>query len=384
MIAFGMNHHAIRWHRELSAFGHAVSLIHLAEGDDPPQLPIPAVTVRLPNLRLPTISAARAWRDAIASTQPDVVYMQWVFARPAMIAALGAHWPLVLTVMGSDVRQSHHFAESATEQLWRTALLQRADAITVAAKPLAEVVARYVPHLTSRIHIVPFGVDTATFAPRPVAEKPNVLRFGHFKGDDAMYGRLDLLRATEPWIAQGRPVQLVFAGRQSGRDSPVRAWLAERPYMQAGIVDHGVLHVDEMARLYQTVDVYVLNSEQESFGLAAAEALACGVPVVASRVGGIPTLVRSGDTGILVDCGDIAGLRAALDELADHPLLRRSMGERGRKLVQERFEMRDVARAMCDVIERAPGLHTDHGGSASQLLRATRTWAGLVAAQAPV
>ncbi|MBM4345699.1 MAG: glycosyltransferase family 4 protein [Deltaproteobacteria bacterium] len=376
-----MNHHTVRWHRELSALGHTLSLLHLLEGNDSDVLPLPTVPVRLPSLRVPGFSTARIWREAIASTEPDVVYMQWVFARPSMLAALGPAWPLVLTVMGSDVHQSAASHESHADRLWRTALLQRAGAITVPARPLAEVVGRYVPHLTQRVHVVPFGVDTSIFAPAAASNESRPFTIGHFKGDEPMYGRLELLRAVEPWFRQGRSVHLVFAGRSGPPPSPVRMWLKAHPHVAAHVTDHGTKGVDQMADLYRSIDVYVLDSEQESFGVAAAEALACEVPVVATRVGGIPTLVRSGDTGLLVDGGDPTGLRAALDDLDAHPRLRKSMGMRGRALVQDHFEMAQVARLMGRVIEETARKRPHHGGVMAQLASAARTWAGMAPVQ---
>jgi L-malate glycosyltransferase len=76
--------------------------------------------------------------------------------------------------------------------------------------------------------------------------------------------------------------------------------------------------IDAVAPLLAGAHVFLLPSETESFGLSALEALACGVPVVASRVGGLPEVIRDGETGMLLPVGDISGMaRAASDLLTD-------------------------------------------------------------------
>ena len=93
-------------------------------------------------------------------------------------------------------------------------------------------------------------------------------------------------------------------------------------------------------------DVAVLPSLEEAFGLAAAEAMACGVPVVASRVGGLPEVVVEGETGFLVAAGDAEALRARLRELAADPALRRAMGAAGHDRARRCFSVAEFVGEM--------------------------------------
>ncbi len=84
-------------------------------------------------------------------------------------------------------------------------------------------------------------------------------------------------------------------------------------------------------------DVLLLPSEQESFGLAALEAMACEVPVVASRVGGLPEVVTDGETGYLSAVGDVAQMAANAASLLSDEALRRAMGRRARESALSRY-----------------------------------------------
>jgi N-acetyl-alpha-D-glucosaminyl L-malate synthase BshA len=103
------------------------------------------------------------------------------------------------------------------------------------------------------------------------------------------------------------PSVLVMVG-----DGPERA-CAEQEARALGVHDstHFLGRLDPVAPLLASADLFLLPSQSESFGLSALEALACGVPVVASNAGGLPEVVRSGVTGVLREVGDVDGMAAA-------------------------------------------------------------------------
>jgi len=108
-----------------------------------------------------------------------------------------------------------------------------------------------------------------------------------------------------------------------------------------GIGNHvqfaGQVPDEELAALYRRASVCVLPSYYEAFGLVAAEAMAFGVPVVATSAGGLPEVVEDGVTGILVPPGDVRALAEAIVRVLDDPYLRQRMGKAGRSRVLSRF-----------------------------------------------
>lgn len=90
-------------------------------------------------------------------------------------------------------------------------------------------------------------------------------------------------------------------------------------------------------RLYAGMDIFVLPSRAEGLPMVALEAMAAGIPIIATRAGGIPEIVVDGETGVLFDVGDSGAMADAAKRLAGNPALRRKMGEGGRKRVAANF-----------------------------------------------
>lgn len=99
----------------------------------------------------------------------------------------------------------------------------------------------------------------------------------------------------------------------------------------------GALAAAQLDAEYVAADLFVLPSWYEAFGIVLVQAMAAGLPCVASDVGGIPSVVRDGETGLLFPAGDSGALAAAMQQLADEPL-RRRLGEQGRSEAQ-RFDL---------------------------------------------
>lgn len=100
------------------------------------------------------------------------------------------------------------------------------------------------------------------------------------------------------------------------------------------ITFHGPILHEQLVKFYQEADVFVQPSFSEALGMGIIEAMACQLPVVATKVGGIPEVVEDGKTGILVEPGESRALANAILELLSNEELRRKMGEIGRKRIE--------------------------------------------------
>lgn len=156
-------------------------------------------------------------------------------------------------------------------------------------------------------------------------------------------------------VARCLPARLVMVG--DGPDAGAARALAER----LGVADD-VLFVGEQPRIvdYLSVaDLLLLPSETEAFGLAALEAMSCEVPVVASRVGGLPEVVEDGVSGHLLPVGDVAAMAAAATRILGDARLAAAMGEAGRRRAIARYTTGRVIPQYLDyyaeVLERFDG-----------------------------
>ena len=106
---------------------------------------------------------------------------------------------------------------------------------------------------------------------------------------------------------------------------------------------HGRRRHDELPDFYRGADIVVVPSLSEAFGMATVEAMACGLPVVATDAGGLPEVVVDGETGLLVRRNDPRGLADALVRLAGDEQLRRRLGAAGRSRVEQLFSYDRIA-----------------------------------------
>jgi N-acetyl-alpha-D-glucosaminyl L-malate synthase BshA len=134
-------------------------------------------------------------------------------------------------------------------------------------------------------------------------------------------------------VVRETPARLLLVG--DGPDRSAAEWLAHDLGIQAKV--HFMGKQDRVNELLPLADILLMPSELESFGLAALEAMACKVPSVATRVGGVPELIDDGVTGLLYPVGDVDGMSlGALSLLKDRERLN-AMRDAGRKTAQKRF-----------------------------------------------
>jgi glycosyltransferase involved in cell wall biosynthesis len=265
-----------------------------------------------------------------------------------MLGILGDGWPL-LTTLHHPITVDRQLAlghattpwQRATTRRWfgflrmQTRVARRLPAIVTVSRSSATDIAAQMGVAPERMTVVPVGVDHTVFRPQPdVAAVPGRLMVTS-SSDVPMKGLVPLLEALS-LLRADRDVELVVVGkpREGGRVDRAIERLGLRDVVRcvSGISD------EELARCYAQAQVAIVPSLYEGFSLPAIEAMACGVPVVATTGGALPEVVgRSGETGVLVPPNDPLALARAIAGLLDDPAARARLGAAGRDRVLDRF-----------------------------------------------
>jgi glycosyltransferase involved in cell wall biosynthesis len=201
------------------------------------------------------------------------------------------------------------------------------------------------------IQFAPPGVDVEEFRPlgeRCLSDEKYILTVGRLNDPRK---NVDLLLEAFHRIASQHPtVNLVTAGLTP---PPESFWVSVRDRGLTKRVRHVAKpSAQELVDLYQRACVFVLSSDEEGLGIVLLEAMACGVPVVATRCGGPDGFVSDGENGCLVGLRDSAAMAERLGRLLEDPNLNRRMGVAARRTIERRFSQEVTGRAFVNVWDR--------------------------------
>jgi glycosyltransferase involved in cell wall biosynthesis/GT2 family glycosyltransferase len=326
--------------------GIAASVIHV---EHRPQ----SLTSRLPLVSTWSFEASRATRAALrerlAQGPADALFVHTQVASLFSVQEMRS----VPTVISMDCTPVNYddfgyghasqgkVVEWAKWRMNRRALDAAGAVVTFSRWAADSVVGDYrVPE--HKVRVVPPGVDLARFRPAPdrrPSARPRVLFVG---GDFTRKGGEDLLEAMK---LLGDEAELDVITGVRPRAIPA----SSRIRVHLGL-DHDS---DELFELYRQADIFVLPAIGECYGHVICEAMASGLPVVATKVGAIPEIVEDDVSGLLVPPNSPSALADALQILARQPDRRRSMGERGLQLAQRDH---DAKRNIESVLELMSGL----------------------------
>ena len=253
-----------------------------------------------------------------------------------MLAARGRHLPFITTLHGTDITLVG--LDRSYLPITRFGI-QQSDGVTAISEHLRERT-REAFGIESEIEVIHNFVNCDVYVRKPELVASMRPRFA--KPDEKLFVHLSNFRPVKrvtdvvevfARVAKELPARLMLIG-----DGPDRS-AAEYLALKYGVQDriHFLGKQDNVNELLPVADLMIMPSEMESFGLAALEAMACGVPPIATRVGGVPELIADGKNGLLFDIGDVDGMAAAaIALLRDDPRLR-SMIHAARKTAQDRF-----------------------------------------------
>ncbi len=238
---------------------------------------------------------------------------------------------VVTTLHGTDITIVGSDPSYAPLTRW---LLATCDAVTAVSQSLARDTLRHFccPEGLS-VEVIPNFVDTERFVPLPEGQRPDGPPLAVHVSNFRPVKRVPWLIEAFARASEGSQAELVLVG--DGPDLQASSDLVRRRGLGRRVRFLG--ERDALPERLAPADVFVLASQEESFGLSALEAMACGVPVVATAVGGVPEVVEDGTSGLLAHPDDQTAFAERLRDLLFDRDRARAMGARARQQVEARF-----------------------------------------------
>lgn len=332
--------HTQRWVQAFAARGYKITLFTQHDGEtDCAWAGIDIV--RLPFQGNPGYFAnGLVLRKRLAALKPDLLHTHYASGY-GTTATLTGFQPSLLSVWGSDVFDFPYESWWKAKMLWLN--LNRATRLASTSQIMAKQVERLAPRLEPAF-VTPFGIDCEMFAPE-FNRDPQFITIGTVKTLLPKYGIDTLIQAFALVLADQRldqsllqRLRLLLVG--GGDQYQELKALTETLGIETRVTFAGAVPYRDVPRWLNQLDVYVAASrlDSESFGVAVAEASACGIPVVTSDAGGLPEVVQNGETGFIVPRENPAALAEAIKSLIATPDLRRNMGEKGRQYILKNYE----------------------------------------------
>ena len=306
----------------------------------------PVAVALYPLLEYPPYSLALATKmvDVVRRHELDLLHVH--YAIPNAVSAVLAREILepyeirvITTLHGTDVT----LVGNDPSYLETTRFgIARSDAVTAVSQSLRLATKKQLGN-GKDIRVIPNFVDASRYL--AVQDEPGARRFAqegeqvlvHVSNFRGVKRVLDVVRIFHQ-LGRRRLVRLLLVGEgpELGR--------AEQLCRELGISDQVVFlgTVSAIEPVLAHADLLFLPSETESFGLAALEAMACEVPVIASNIGGLPEVVVDGESGFLCPVGDVDAMVAAAETLLNDEDLRREFGRKGRARAIEHFSQEDM------------------------------------------
>ncbi len=271
------------------------------------------------------------------------------------VAVLAKRWlkiPLVTSCMGRDTYDPHikTYKQFACYIAW---VMNSSDIVTAPCRSVAEMAVKQGGK--KKIEIIPHGVDINRFNPNIDGTRTrrrlgladddvmvlSVQRLAKKKGLEYLLKAATLIRARKP--------KFVIVGKGPERNR--LELLAKHLDIEGDVIFTSFVPDEELPEYYAACDIFVLPSLYEHFGLVFAEAMACGKPIISTKVGAAPEVIGDGKAGLIVSPADPNALAWAISRLTTDKGLREQMGEMGRHKVEREYDWNLIVKRYVDLYE---------------------------------
>jgi len=231
--------------------------------------------------------------------------------------------------------------------------LRQADAVLAISEYTRAQLAKHREINADKIRIFPCTLDPNwkmdACVAMPAHTPPVILSVARLTKDDSYKGIDNVIRSLPAVVREVGPVEYRVVGR--GDDAPRLRALAAGLGVSRYVNFIGSIADAELREEYKACSMFVMPSNEEGFGIVFLEAMAYGKPVVGGTNGGTPSVVKDGETGLLVDSADVAGIAQSLINLLNNDELRERLGQAGHQRLSDNFTFDKFARNFREVMQ---------------------------------
>ncbi len=333
--------HVHRWAEGMAGRGYDIKVVSLdgweVKGCE---------TVIFPRAgRLSYLKYASAAAEEARKFRPDLIHAHYLTGF-GLWAARTKIRPSIVSVWGADIVD---FPRDHFRRLLVKSVLKRATAITATSRFLEQLVGKISPQSATKTSVIPFGVTIPDTVEAEPSDGP--IRLSYIKHHKLKYGPVVLLHALAKVKVTLPDIQLAMAG--SGAATEQLKELTSELRLESNVEFVGQLEREQIYPFLQKSHIMVMPSIcDEAFGVAVLEASACARPVIATRVGGVPEVLRENETGLLVAPDNADELADAIVKLAGDVDTRKRLGAAGRAFVQSNYTWERSLDLMAELYER--------------------------------
>lgn len=290
-----------------------------------------------------------------------VTYLAYIpiINKPLIILIAGDEQEVIKALNSPVVKIERFICFSKFRELIEKYLVKKSDAIICRNNRFKEKLIQKYNVPEPKINVITSGVKTNIFKPLTSDEKEKIRQNLKLKNDDFVVGFV----ATHISYSKGAD-DLIEAFDKIGKEY-LNAKLLLIGYDEIGIpksdsiIHCGLVKREELSDYYNAMNIFVFPSRSEGAPKVVMEACACGIPVISTKVGGIPDLVKEGYNGFLVNPGDINAIVNHCKMLLNDVELRNIMGKKASEYAVENFDFNDLVKRTADVIK---GVVNEHEG----------------------
>lgn len=353
ILGSGRSYHATRWANALAERGLEIGFASVHTLERPLSNKVRLFQLSTKGYKGYLLDAVRL-RSLVKDWRPDILHAHFSTGYGFMARVSGFKRRIV-SIYGSDI---YEFPYKST--IHRAVLafnLSGASNILSTSESMADEYLSVYPTQTRPI-VTPFGVDTDLFKPVIKEPNPNTFHIGLVKKMEKKYGVDILLSAVAKLRSMtDKTLKLNIVGE--GSQQQVLEASARNLDIQDITTFYGAIDNAKVPAFLAKQDVFVVPSrfDSESFGVAAVEAQACALPVIASNVGGLSEVVKHGVTGLVIEKENPEKLADALLTLCKDKTLRETLGQAGRERVKKLYDWERNVTQMIDIYTQVINEH---------------------------